>query len=88
MIVSIITNNKNVAHIARYLEEGGAVILAVGYGRKHITVRFRTKEGITSLTRVSSSPMDPMKLRNYARQSINRAAQREHVRQQTENHRR
>jgi len=82
MITGILTNNKNVAHLCRALEDLGAEIIGVDYGRRHNTVRFTTRDGVKYFTRISNGPMDPMKLRNYARQSVNRAASRvEHERQ-------
>ena len=76
MIAGILTNNRNVAHMARLLEDHGAEVLDVDYGSKHIAVHFKTKEGVMGSARVSNAPMDPMKLRNYARQSVRRAVAR------------
>lgn len=88
MLTGILTKNRNVAHMVRLLEDHGATVTDVEYGSKHITVRFTTKGGLSSLTRLSAGPMDPLKLRNYARQAINRAGMREHARLQDHYNRR
>jgi len=67
------THNRNVMHTVRWLEEHGAVVGEILHGKKHITIRFTTREGVPSLARVSLGPVDPLKLRNYARQAISRA---------------
>lgn len=80
MLTGILHHNRNVAHVRRFLEEAGATVTDISFGRKHPAVHFKTREGIEGVVRLSSSPMDPLKLRNYARQSINRATARvEHV---------
>jgi hypothetical protein len=88
MITGILAHNRNVAHMRRFLEAEGATVLEISTGRKHPAVRFKTREGVEGIMHVSSSPMDPMKLRNYARQAVNRATARvEHVRSQNHNRR-
>ena len=89
MITGIIHHNRNVAHMQRFLQAEGATVTEISFGRKHPAVRFKTSEGVEGIVHVSSSPMDPMKLRNYARQAVNRATARvEHVRSQNHNSRR
>ena len=89
MITGIIHHNRNVAHMRRFLEAEGATVTEISFGRKHPAVRFKTRDGIEGVVRLSSSPMDPLKLRNYARQSINRATARvEHVQEQNHTNRR
>ena len=59
MMTGILSHNRNIAHMRRFLEAEGATVTEISFGRKHPAVRFKTAQGIEGVIHLSSSPMEP-----------------------------
>jgi hypothetical protein len=62
--------NRNVRTVQQAVKALGGMVLFVHYGRKHIHVRIKTREGAEVGMAVQQAPTDPYKLRGWVRQAM------------------
>lgn len=64
---------RNLSAVAHAIKELGGDVVQYLHSRKHIRVKFRTPAGAEDWIQVSNGPVDPYKLKGWARQAMMRA---------------